>query len=69
MNAFKVISKKTGETYYLHFKKVVLRGNNPQNLFYFARVATEYVIDSVPEGYEVSENRHTGLPILKKIRL
>ena len=35
-------------------------------LYYFAGQAGEGAIDALPEGYEVSENTKTGLPLLKK---
>ncbi len=38
------------------------------SLYYFAGTVGEGALDALPEGYEVSENQKTGLPLLKKIR-
>jgi len=64
--AYSVQSKKTGETYYLHSKDVILRGGRQQTIYYFARTEKEGVMEALPEGYEVMENSRTGLPMLKK---
>ena len=55
-----------GLTYYLHKKEVTLRGGRPQTIYYFAKEAKENAIDEIPAGYEVMENKRTGLPMLKK---
>ncbi|PJC36912.1 hypothetical protein CO046_03035 [Candidatus Peregrinibacteria bacterium CG_4_9_14_0_2_um_filter_53_11] len=55
-----------GQTYYLHSKKVTLRGGREQTIFYFARDERPEALDSVPEGYQVVENKKTGLPMLKR---
>ena len=54
-----------GTTYYLHSKDVTLRGGRKQKIFYFARDVRDGALDSVPDGYKVSESRN-GLPVLKK---
>ncbi|MFA6493014.1 MAG: hypothetical protein WCV58_02685 [Patescibacteria group bacterium] len=64
--AYSVQSKKTGETYYLHSKDVILRGGRQQTIYYFARAEKEGVMEELPEGYAVMENSRTGLPMLKK---
>ena len=64
--AFSVISKKSGKTYYLHSKEVVLAGGRKQNIFYFAGAAAENSLNALPAGYEVMENERTGLPMLRK---
>ena len=64
--AYSVQSKKTGETYYLHSKDVILRGGRKQTIYYFARTEKEGTIDELPAGMEVMENSRTGLPMLKK---
>jgi hypothetical protein len=64
--AFTVQSKKSGKTYHLHHRRQPLKGGQVVTLYYFAGVAGEGAIDSLPEGYEVSENAKTGLPLLKK---
>jgi len=64
--AFSVVSKKSGKTYFLHAREQSLRGGNKVMLYYFAGEPKEGAIDALPDGYEVSENARTGLPILKK---
>lgn len=66
--AFSVNSKKSGKTYFLHSRLQKLRGGQEVTLYYFAGAAGEGAMDSLPAGYEVSENAKTGLPLLKKIR-
>lgn len=56
-----------GQTYYLHSKVVTLKGGREQKIFYFAReVRPDFALEAVPQGYMVSENKRTGLPLLKK---
>ena len=64
--AYSVKSQKSGETYYLHSREVMLRGGRKQTIYFFAREEKEGVLDSLPSGYEVMENSRTGLPMLKK---
>ncbi len=66
--AYSVQSKKSGKTYILHARKQVLKGGQQVTLYFFAGEAKEGVLDALPEGYEVSENEKTGLPLLRKIR-
>jgi YHS domain-containing protein len=66
MAAFSVKSKKSGKTYYLHTKEVVLKGDRKQRIFYFASEAGSNSLDKLPAGYEVMENKRTGLPMLRK---
>ena len=66
--AFSSISKKSGKTYFLHARLQELKGGRKVTLYYFAGVPGPDAIDALPEGYEVSENARTGLPLLKKIR-
>ena len=63
---FSVVSKKSGKTYFLHERKQALKGGQQVTLYYFGGEAKEGAIDALPEGYEVSENMKTGLPLLKK---
>jgi hypothetical protein len=65
--AFSFKNKK-GQTYFLHQRKVNLRGNNrEQTIYFFAReVKPEGALDQVPDGYEVKETERTGLPVLSK---
>ena len=57
-----------GQTYYLHGKKVILKNGREQQIYYFAKTIRVEALDGVPDGYEISENTQTGLPVLKKIR-
>lgn len=66
--AFTVISKKSGKTYHLHGRRQKLKGGQEVTLYFFAGNPGEGALDALPEGYEVSENEKTGLPLLKKKR-
>ncbi len=55
-----------GQTYYLHGKVVTLRGGRKQQIYYFAREEKADALDDLPGGYEVVENKRTGLPMLRK---
>ena len=58
-----------GQTYYLHFKDVVLLNGREQRIYYFAKETRPgQTLDGLPEGCEVKENPRTGLPFVKKIR-
>ncbi len=64
--AFSVASKKSGKTYFLHARLQKLKGGQEVTLYYFAGQPGAGAIDALPEGYKVSENEKTGLPLLKK---
>jgi len=64
--AYSVKSKKSGKLYHLHTKEVMLAGKRKQRIYYFAGVAGKDSIDELPKGYEVMENKRTGLPMLRK---
>ncbi|MEX0940193.1 MAG: hypothetical protein WDZ41_02445 [Candidatus Babeliales bacterium] len=64
--AYSVKSKKSGKTYYLHTKEVELAGGRKQRIYYFAGAESKNTLDAIPEGYEVMENKRTGLPMLRK---
>jgi hypothetical protein len=64
--AYSIKSKKSGKTYYLHAKDVLLRSGRKQRIFYFAHDQREGVLNQLPEGYQVKENARTGLPFLQK---
>ncbi len=66
--AYSVVSKKSGKTYYLHSKEVILKGGRKQRIYYFAGDVRPEALDALPEGYEVTENERTGLPMLRKKR-
>lgn len=55
-----------GQTYYLHSKNVTLRGGRKQTIYYFAREEKAGVLNELPEGRVVVENKRTGLPLLKR---
>lgn len=56
-----------GQEYFLHSKKVTLKGGRIETIYYFARkVDPTSAIDAVPETRMVSENPRTGLLLLKK---
>lgn len=55
-----------GQDYYLHSKDVQLRSGQNQKIYYFARQIKSEVIDQLPAGMIVVENKKTGLPVLKK---
>jgi hypothetical protein len=64
--AFTVTSKKSGRLYHLHERRQKLKGGQEVTLYFFAGQPGEGAIDQLPNGYEVSENTKTGLPLLKK---
>lgn len=56
-----------GQEYFLHSRKVTLKGGRTQVIYYFARkVDPACAIDAVPADRMVSENPRTGLLLLKK---
>lgn len=63
--AYSVTNSK-GQTYYLHGRMVTLRGGRKQQIYFFAREEKDGAMDEMPEGYMVTENKRTGLPMLKK---
>jgi hypothetical protein len=62
--AFKFTNSK-GKDYYLHTKKVELRGGRTQQLYFFAKEPGQGALEAVPAGYQVAESKN-GLPVLKK---
>lgn len=56
-----------GTNYYLHSKKVELRGGGrTQVIYYFAKSAGAGAIDEIPQGFKIKESERTGLPFLTK---
>lgn len=67
--AYSVKSKKSKKTYYLHTKEVKLAGGRKQRIYFFAGdIRKDDVVEELPDGYEVIENKRTGLPMLRKIK-
>ena len=67
--AYSVKSKKSGKMYHLHTKEVKLAGDRLQKIYYFAgEIDKPNSLDALPKGYEVMENKRTGLPMLRKIK-
>jgi len=64
--AYSVVSKKSGKTYYLHSKNVILKGGREQTIYYFAGQVKDGALDALPADRVVIENERTGLPMLKK---
>lgn len=54
-----------GNDYFLHARITKLRNGKEQTLYYFSKTAKENVLESVPDGYKVSETA-TGLPVLQR---
>lgn len=61
--SYSVKSKKNGTEYFLHGRDAA---NGKTKLYFFAKEVKDGALTALPEGYEVSENAATGLPILKK---
>ena len=56
-----------GQEYFLHTTRVTLKGGHERDIYYFSKtVVPEKALDAIPAGYMVSENKTTGLPLLKK---
>ena len=60
------VKNSKGNTYYLNSKNVTLKGGRKQTIYYFSKDKRRETIDALPAGYKVTENKRTGLPILKK---
>jgi hypothetical protein len=54
-----------GNEYILHARETTLKNGTKQTIYFFAKEAKDGAMDSVPDGYEVSESKN-GLPVLKK---
>lgn len=60
------VTNSKGQKYYLHSRLVTLRGGRKQTIYFFARTEKSGVLDAMPDGYKMVENKRTGLPLLKK---
>jgi hypothetical protein len=56
-------SKK--RTYFLHSRDTTLKNGSKQTIYFFASTEQLGVLNSIPDGYEVSESKN-GLPVLKR---
>ncbi len=54
-----------GTTYFLHRRETQLKSGATRTLYFFSKEVKDGALDTVPEGYVVSESRN-GLPVLKK---
>lgn len=60
-------TNKRGTKYYLHKKDVTLRGSGKmQTIYFFAKNERSESIDDLPVGFEVAENKRSGLPALRR---
>lgn len=62
--AISVVSPKTGERYFLHAKRITLRGGLVQTVYYFSRQVRTGALATMPPGYRMAINPRTGLPLL-----
>lgn len=53
-----------GDIYFLHLKKTGKSGLG--KLYYFAKSLQSNSHECFPEGYTIAENKHTGMPLIKK---
>lgn len=67
MNTYQYTNRK-GQLYYLHSKKVILKGSKKEMMInYFSRKLNAQFASELPKNWKVVENQRTGLPFLKKI--
>lgn len=53
--------------YTLYAREVILKGGHRQVIYFFSQRTPQAAAPvELPEGYEVSVNKRTGLPYLKK---
>ena len=62
--AFSYTNSK-GTTYYLHGREVELNNDRLRTIYFFAKDQRDGVLDTVPEGWQVTEGRN-ALPVLYK---
>lgn len=57
-----------GTDYYLHSTDVILKGSRQhQTIYFFAKKTRSGSLNELPSGYEIVENKRTGLPTLRKV--
>lgn len=61
-------TNQRGRIYYLHAKVVELRNHRQQRIYFFAPEIQDGALESIPDGFEVVENKRTGLPVLRRVR-
>jgi hypothetical protein len=54
-----------GNEYILHARTTKLRNGKEQTLYYFAKEQKDGALESIPNGYRVTETA-TGLPVLQR---
>jgi hypothetical protein len=56
-----------GTNYFLHSMEVTLKNSKRrQRIYWFAPKTGKNAIDELPKGYKITQNKRTGLPVLKK---
>lgn len=64
--AYSYINKRK-ETYFLHEKKITLKGSGKkQVIYFFKKQISPGSLDSIPDGFKVIEVERSGLPLLSK---
>jgi hypothetical protein len=64
-NAYTV--RVNNKTWYLNTKIVSLVGNRQQRIYYFSGdYRPETSVSAIPDGYKLTSNPRTGIPMLKK---
>ena len=74
--AFVRLNPETGRTHQIRVHMAKIRMpvacdslyGREQRIYYFAKDARPEAIDAIPDGMEISENKQTGLPVLRRIR-
>jgi hypothetical protein len=55
------------QEYFLHKALVTLRSRHQQVIYYFAREIGSRAVTEMPTGFEIVENKRSGLPVLRKV--
>ncbi|MEV4621316.1 Shedu anti-phage system protein SduA domain-containing protein [Asanoa sp. NPDC049573] len=60
-------TNSSGTQFFLHSKRVTLRGGKEQPIYFFAKeVRSADAVSYLPDGYEVWENLRNGFPTLRR---